>query len=65
MDVFELTHKTTGMNGGSVKVDVGVAGRHGREWSMEEACRLIVTRQAVFLYRGQLVTDISVLPEKP
>jgi len=64
-DVFELSHKTTSHNIGGHKIDVSVVGRDGRVWSIEEAGRLIVSGQAVFLYRGEPVKDLSILPERP
>ena len=62
MDVFELTHKTTGYNIGGDKINMSVAGPRG-VWSIEEAARLIITKRAVFLYRGEPVTDLVILPE--
>ena len=41
MDIFELTHKTTGQNIGGVKIDISVVGWDGRVWSIDEAGRLI------------------------
>jgi hypothetical protein len=63
MDMFELSHKTTRHNLGGGKVDLSVVGRDGRVWSVEEASRLIISGQAVFLYRGERVTDLAMLPE--
>ena len=63
MNVFELTHKTTDQNIGGVKIDISVVGRGGRIWSIEEAGRLIITGQVKFLYDGNVVTDLAVLPE--
>jgi len=63
MDVFELTHKTTGQNIGGIKIDISLVGRSGRIWSIEEAGRLIITGQVKFLYDGNVVTDLAVLPE--
>ena len=63
MDVFKLTHKTIGHNIGGDKIDIRVVGPQG-VWSIEEAGRLIITKRAVFLYRGEPVTDLAILPEK-
>jgi hypothetical protein len=63
MDIFELTHKTTGQNIGGVKIDISVVRRGGRVWSIEEAGGLIITGQVKFLYDGKVVTDLAVLPE--
>jgi hypothetical protein len=65
MDVFELTHKTTGYNVGGFKIDVSIVGRGARAWSIEEAGRLWLTGQARFLYRGEWLTNLSILPEGP
>ncbi len=63
MDIYELTHKTTGQNIGGIKIDIGVVGRCGRVWPIEEAGRLIIASQVKFLYDGKVVTDLAVLPE--
>jgi hypothetical protein len=63
MDVFELSNKTTGHNIGGDKIDISVVGPQG-VWSIEEAGRLIITKQVIFLYRGEPVTDLAILPEK-
>jgi len=63
MDIFELTHKTTGWNIGGIKIDLSVVERGGRVWTIEEACRLIITGQTKFLFDGRLVTDLAVLPD--
>jgi hypothetical protein len=65
MHVFEVTHRTTGYNGGGFKVDVGLVGRGGRTWSTEEASRLVISRRAVFLYHAERLIDLSLLPEQP
>jgi hypothetical protein len=65
MHVLEVTHRTTGYNGGGFTVDVGLVGRGGRGWSMEEASKLLWAREAVFLYRGERLTDLSILPRQP
>jgi hypothetical protein len=65
MDIFELTHKTTGHNAGGDKIDVRVVGRNGRVWTIEEAGQLIINNRAKFLYKGEVVTDLAVLPEIP
>jgi hypothetical protein len=64
MDVFELTHKRIGYNAGGTKIDLCVVSRDGREWSMEAASRLIISGQAIFLYRGEQLADLSALPEE-
>jgi len=53
MDIFELTCKTTGHNIGGDKIPINVVGRGDRVWSIEEACRLIISNQA---------TDLAMLP---
>jgi len=65
MHVFEVTSKATGYNGGGFNVDVGLVGRGGRAWSIEEASRLVISRRAIFLYRGERLTDLSILPKQP
>ena len=65
MEIFELTHKTTGHNVGGCKIDISVVGRGGRVWSTAEAARLIITNQAKFLYDGNVVANLDVLPEIP
>jgi hypothetical protein len=62
MDIFELTHKSTGHNIGGTKIDISVVGPQD-VWSIEEAARLIITKRAVFLYHGEPVTDLAILPE--
>ena len=59
----ELTHTLLDRNGGGVLVPVGVLGRSGRVWSIEEAC-FLMGRQAQFLYRGERVTRLSMLPSR-
>lgn len=60
--VCELTHKTMGQNGGGEWVPVGVVGRDGRTWPMEEALRLRYAGEVVFLYRGEKLNNLMLLP---
>jgi hypothetical protein len=62
MDVFQLTHKVRGRNGGDEPVPVDVVERGGRSWSIAEACRLTIAGKAAFMYRGELLTDLAILP---
>jgi hypothetical protein len=62
MDLFELSHKRMIVTPGGFEVPAAVVGRQ-REWSIEAACRLIISREALFLYRGDVVTDLTMLPE--
>jgi hypothetical protein len=62
LDVCELTHKTMGQNGGGEWVPVCVVARDGRAWSMEEAVRLRYAGEVVFLYRGEKLDNLMLLP---
>jgi hypothetical protein len=62
MDVFELTHKVMARNGGGESIPVRVVDRDGKFWPVAEACRLTIKRQAAFLYRSELLTDLAMLP---
>jgi hypothetical protein len=62
LDVCELTHKTMGQNGGGEWVPIGVVARDGRAWSIEEAVRLRYAREVVFVYRGEKLDNLMLLP---
>jgi hypothetical protein len=63
MEFFELSHKQMITRPDGCKVPVAVVGRRG-EWSIPEACRLIIRRDAMFFYRGDVVRDLATLPEQ-
>ena len=62
MEVFELTHTMTGRNLGDY---ISVVGKSGRVWSIYDASRLIIKNEAIFLYGGEVVTDLAMLPAIP
>jgi hypothetical protein len=64
LHVYQLTHKTMGLNGGGQPEIIGVVGRDGRAWSIGEAADLMKTRQAEFWYRGKKLYDLMLLPSQ-
>jgi hypothetical protein len=64
MDLIELSHRTTAIHATRrFKIDTGVVDRHGTAWSIERAAQLIISHQARFLYQGERVWNLDMLPE--
>jgi hypothetical protein len=62
LEVCELTHKTMGRFGGGEWVPIGVVGCDGRAWSIAEAVRLRCAGAVAFLYRGEKLDNLMLLP---
>ena len=60
--LLEVTHKTVFANGWNEKIVAGFVGPQG-SWSLAEAGRLVLQQRAIFHFRGEKLTDLTVLPE--
>ena len=65
MEIYELGCKRMTNNIDEKPVDDKVVALHGKEWPIKEAADLVLTRRAKFLYQGDEVTNLDMLPECP
>ena len=62
MMIHELICKRMVTNIAGDRIEDKVVGAN-EEWSIEHAGRLIIRKEAVFIYDGRVVTDLAMLPE--
>ncbi len=63
MNIYELKCKRMTTNVGGEKVEDKVVATNGKEWTIAEAARMVLYREAVFTYQSEKLTDLTLLPE--
>ena len=58
---YEITCKRVKKNLGGVVFDSRIIGPEG-EWSTKEGADLMFRKEAIFLHKGEILTDLNMLP---